>query len=69
MKKMLITGAGRGIGLAAARQFAAAGWCVLSLDKEFRSDIVGERVAFDLTCTSQIAALIASIGDLRYPGQ
>jgi 3-oxoacyl-[acyl-carrier protein] reductase len=50
--------------LAAARQFAAAGWRVLSLDKEFGSDIVGERVAFDLTRTSQIAGLIASIGDL-----
>ena len=64
MKKVLITGAGRGIGLAAARQFAAAGWHVLSLDKEFGSDIVGERVAFDLTRTSQIPALIASVGKL-----
>jgi 3-oxoacyl-[acyl-carrier protein] reductase len=64
MKKVLITGAGRGIGLATARQFAAAGWRVLSLDKEFGSDIVGERVAFDLTHTSQIPALIASVGDV-----
>jgi NAD(P)-dependent dehydrogenase (short-subunit alcohol dehydrogenase family) len=64
MKKVLITGAGRGIGLATARQFAAAGWRVLSLDKEFGSDTVGERVAFDLTRTSQIPALIASVGDV-----
>jgi NAD(P)-dependent dehydrogenase (short-subunit alcohol dehydrogenase family) len=63
MKKVLITGAGRGIGLAAARQFAAAGWRVLSLDKKFGPDIVGERIAFDLTGTSQISALIASVGD------
>jgi NAD(P)-dependent dehydrogenase (short-subunit alcohol dehydrogenase family) len=64
MKRALITGAGRGIGLATARRFAAAGWRVLSLDKEFGSDVVGERVAFDLTDTARIAALIASIGDV-----
>jgi 3-oxoacyl-[acyl-carrier protein] reductase len=64
MQKVLITGAGRGIGLATARQFAAAGWRVLSLDKEFGSDTVGERVAFDLTRISQIPALIASVGDV-----
>ena len=44
MKKVLITGAGRGIGLATARVFAAAGWRVLSVDKAFGPDIVGERV-------------------------
>jgi 3-oxoacyl-[acyl-carrier protein] reductase len=64
MKKVLITGAGRGIGLATARRFAAAGWRVLSLDKEFGADTVGERVAFDLTRISQIPALIASVGDV-----
>ena len=64
MKRVLITGAGRGIGLATARRFAAAGWRVLSLDKEFGSDVVGERVTFDLTRTSEIAALIASVGDV-----
>jgi len=64
VKQVLITGAGRGIGLATARRFAAAGWRVLSLDKEFASDVVGERVAFDLTRTSEIAALIASVGDV-----
>jgi NAD(P)-dependent dehydrogenase (short-subunit alcohol dehydrogenase family) len=64
MKSVLITGAGRGIGLATARVFAAAGWRVLSLDKEFGSDTVGERVAFDLTRTAQIQALIASVGDI-----
>ena len=62
MKSVLITGAGRGIGLATARAFAAAGWRVLALDKEFGAEAVGERVAFDLTRTSQIPALIASVG-------
>jgi NAD(P)-dependent dehydrogenase (short-subunit alcohol dehydrogenase family) len=64
VRQVLITGAGRGIGLATARHFAAAGWRVLSLDKEFGPDAVGERVAFDLTRTSEIPALIASIGDV-----
>ena len=64
MKTVLITGAGRGIGLATARTFAAAGWRVLSLDKEFAPDAVGERIPFDLTCTAQIAGLIASVGDV-----
>jgi NAD(P)-dependent dehydrogenase (short-subunit alcohol dehydrogenase family) len=64
VKKVLITGAGRGIGLATARHFAAAGWRVLSLDKEFGPDVVGERVAFDLTRTSEIPALMASVGDV-----
>jgi len=61
MKTVLITGAGRGIGFFAARAFAAAGWRVLSLDKEFGADVVGERIAFDLTRTAQIPALIASL--------
>jgi NAD(P)-dependent dehydrogenase (short-subunit alcohol dehydrogenase family) len=64
MKSVLITGAGRGIGLATARQFAAAGWRVLSLDREFGSDVVGERVTFDLTGTARIPTLIASVGDV-----
>jgi 3-oxoacyl-[acyl-carrier protein] reductase len=64
MKTVLVTGAGRGIGLATARQFAAAGWRMLSLDKEFGSDTVGERIAFDLTRTAQIPALIAAVGDV-----
>jgi 3-oxoacyl-[acyl-carrier protein] reductase len=64
VKKTIITGAGRGIGLATARQFAAAGWHVISLDKEFGTDVVGERVAFDLTRISEIPALIASVGEV-----
>jgi NAD(P)-dependent dehydrogenase (short-subunit alcohol dehydrogenase family) len=64
VRKVVITGAGRGIGLASAREFAAAGWRVLSVDKEFGSDVVGERVAFDLTRISEIPALIASFGDV-----
>ena len=36
---------------------------MLSLDKEFGSDLVGERVTFDLMRISEIPALIAALGD------
>jgi len=64
VKTVLITGAGRGIGLATAREFAAAGWRVMSLDKEFGSEVVGDRVKFDLRQIDEISALVASLGDL-----
>jgi NAD(P)-dependent dehydrogenase (short-subunit alcohol dehydrogenase family) len=64
LKTVLITGAGRGIGLATARSFAAAGWRVLSLDKEFESEVVGERMEFDLRQISGLSAMIASLGEL-----
>jgi NAD(P)-dependent dehydrogenase (short-subunit alcohol dehydrogenase family) len=64
VRKVLITGAARGIGLATARRFTAAGWHVLSLDKEFQSEAVGERIKFDLSRISEIPPLIASIGEL-----
>ncbi|MDE3106021.1 MAG: SDR family oxidoreductase [Acidobacteriota bacterium] len=62
MKRVLITGAGRGIGQATARAFAGAGWQVLALDREFAMDAVGERVEFDLRETGRIAGLVASLG-------
>src|ERR1700679_974047 len=64
MKRILVTGAGRGIGLATAQVFAAAGWSVISLDKEFGDEVVGERLDFDLRRTADIAAMVASVGDL-----
>jgi NAD(P)-dependent dehydrogenase (short-subunit alcohol dehydrogenase family) len=64
VKKALITGAARGIGLATAHRFADAGWHVLSLDKEFGAEVVGERVKFDLTLISEIPSLIVSFGEL-----
>ena len=59
MSTVLITGAGRGIGLATARAFLAAGWKVLALDKDFSSfDLPGaERIEFDLRNLPEIKKL------------
>ena len=62
MPAALVTGAGRGIGLAAARAFLAAGWKVLALDKQFGAEVAGERVDFDLTDLAGIPALVARLG-------
>ena len=62
MSTVLVTGAGRGIGQAAARAFHAAGWKVLSLDKQFGTEVIGERVPYDLRDLAGIAKLIASLG-------
>jgi NAD(P)-dependent dehydrogenase (short-subunit alcohol dehydrogenase family) len=58
---VLITGAGRGIGLATARAFLDAGWKVLALDKDFAGfDLKGvERIEFDLQNLSEIKNLAA----------
>jgi 3-oxoacyl-[acyl-carrier protein] reductase len=63
----LITGAGRGIGLATAKAFLAAGWRVLALDKDFsRFDLTESasvtRVNYDLLGLDGIAALVDSLG-------
>ncbi len=60
MNTVLITGAGRGIGLATAKAFAKAGWKVLALDKDFSGS--GEdpftRIDFDLRNLSGIKKLV-----------
>jgi 3-oxoacyl-[acyl-carrier protein] reductase len=62
MNTALITGAGRGIGLATARAFAQAGWRVLALDKDFsKFDLKhAERIEYDLRDLSGIKALVAN---------
>jgi NAD(P)-dependent dehydrogenase (short-subunit alcohol dehydrogenase family) len=65
VNRVLITGAGRGIGYATARAFAEAEWDVLSLDKEFGGDLVGTRVDFDLRRVDDISALVARLGDVH----
>lgn len=67
MPAALITGAGRGIGLHAARAFVAAGWKVLALDKDFsRCDLPGSvrRLQYDLTDVAGIAGLAGSLGQV-----
>lgn len=67
MRTALITGAGRGIGLATTRAFLGAGWRVLALDKDFSSfDATGEvqRIEYDLTGIAGIAAMAATLGEV-----
>lgn len=65
MFTVLVTGAGRGIGLATAKVFRDAGWRVLSLDKAFPGEVVGERVVYDLRNLEGIGALVARLGEIH----
>jgi 3-oxoacyl-[acyl-carrier protein] reductase len=58
----LVTGAGRGIGLATARAFLKEGWKVLALDKQFGTEVAGERVDYDLTGLAGIPQLVQRLG-------
>lgn len=66
MKTALVTGAGRGIGLAAAHLFLRAGHRVLGLDKDFsHCDLpAASRVKFDLQNLGEIPALVKGLGDI-----
>jgi NAD(P)-dependent dehydrogenase (short-subunit alcohol dehydrogenase family) len=61
---VLVTGAGRGIGLATAKAFRGEGWKVYSLDKQFGGEVVGERVDYDLRGLAGIAKLVSSLGQI-----
>ena len=37
---------------------------MVSLDKEFASDVVGERLDFDLRRSADIRAMVSSLGEL-----
>ena len=64
MNTVLVTGAGRGIGLAPARAFLGAGWRVIALDRVFSAESVGDRVEFDLRKLSGIPRLADSLGEI-----
>lgn len=62
MPAVLVTGAGRGVGLATARAFLEQGWKVFALDKQFGSEVAGERVDYDLRELAGIPRLIEELG-------
>ena len=65
MKTALVTGAGRGIGRAAAEALAKSGLQVFALDKDSAPPIPGtEPIQFDLTDLAGIPALVSGIGRL-----
>jgi NAD(P)-dependent dehydrogenase (short-subunit alcohol dehydrogenase family) len=65
LKTALVTGAGRGIGRAAAEALVKSGLQVFVLDKEFAQPAAGtEPIQFDLTNLAGIPALITRIGKL-----
>jgi NAD(P)-dependent dehydrogenase (short-subunit alcohol dehydrogenase family) len=66
LKTALVTGAGRGIGLAAAHLFLRAGHRVLALDKDFsKCDLPADaRVDFDLNDLAGIPGLIGKLGTI-----
>ena len=65
MPAALVTGAGRGIGLATAKAFRGEGWKVYSLDKQFGGEVVGARVDYDLRDLAGIAKLVSSLGQIN----
>ena len=68
MTTALVTGAGRGIGLATAHLFLGAGCRVLALDKNFSAcDLPREvsRIDFDLRELEAIPSLLRSLGDIH----
>jgi NAD(P)-dependent dehydrogenase (short-subunit alcohol dehydrogenase family) len=65
MPNVLITGAGRGIGFAIAKKFLSHDWNVFSLDKEFKNDVIGTRIDYDLTNVEGISNLVQSLGEIN----
>ena len=65
MKTALVTGAGRGIGRAAAEALVKSGMKVFGLDKDFSESLQGiEPIRFDLTDLNAIPKLIGGLGRL-----
>ena len=63
--KVIITGAGRGIGLETAKIFNNQNWDVISIDKFFKKNFYGKKILFDLNNLNKIEKLIESIGPVQ----
>ena len=63
--KVIITGAGRGIGLETAKIFNDQNWDVISIDKFFKKNFYGKKILFDLNNLNKIEKLIESIGPVQ----
>lgn len=61
-RKVVVVGAGSGIGAATAALFHAAGDHVLAVDRDNRNAVASEYVQLDLRDSSAIADLLAEIG-------
>lgn len=64
MKTALVTGAGRGIGRAAADALAKAGLRVVGLDLSFPDSVPFEKAVYDLSDLDGIPALVERLGPL-----
>ena len=67
MNTVLVTGAGRGIGLATARAYVKAGWRVVALDKDFSTFDLEEadRIEFDLRELERIPEMLEDQGEIH----
>jgi 3-oxoacyl-[acyl-carrier protein] reductase len=68
METALVTGAGRGIGLAAANWLIGRGRRVIALDKDFSEcPLTGEveRVKFDLQALNELPHVVEGLGDIH----
>jgi 3-oxoacyl-[acyl-carrier protein] reductase len=64
VKTALVTGAGRGIGLATARLFAEKGLAVVGVDKHFPAKESFKSVVYDLQDLAGIPQLVGSLGEI-----
>lgn len=67
-KTVLVTGAGRGIGLAAAKLFLDGGFRLIALDKDFSACSLpaqAQRVTYDLQDIDGIPAMVARLGEIH----
>ena len=67
-KTAIVTGAARGIGLGVAQALDAAGWRVASLDRDLSDDMVGQRVACDISDETSVRAAFHEIAELTADG-